>query len=152
MGIEDASLGLHDAHGAIEGLNGEKLALTVRQNGGNVQTNILGVHLGREAVGDGLLRSSGNLDAIASGSQVANNLAVLLEIPEAASEEVHSDGVGLVVRDGDERFGRTTIDELNAKDLRGGERSLSRDSKVGNLSLRDSLSILMKMKSIKSVN
>jgi hypothetical protein len=152
LGVEDASLGLHDAHGAIEGLNGEKLALTVRQNGGNVQTNILGVHLGREAVGDGLLRAGRDLNAIASGSQVADDLAVLLKVPQAASEEVHGDGACFVVGDGDQRFGRTTIDELDAKDLRGGERSLGSDSKVGDLSLRDSLSILVKTKSIKSVN
>lgn len=59
------------------------------------------MHLGREAVRDGLLRTSRNLDAIASGSQVADDLAVLLKIPQATSEEVHGDGVCLVVGDGD---------------------------------------------------
>ena len=128
MGIEDAGLGFHDAHGAIEGLNGEELALAVRQNGGNVQTKFLGVHLGCEAIRDGLLLASGNLDAIAGGSQVANNLALLLQVPKATSEEVDSDRVRLVVNDRDQSLGWTTIDKLDAKDLGGRERSLGLDS------------------------
>jgi len=153
LGVEDASLGLHNAHGAIEGLNGEKLALTVRQNGGNVQTKILGVHFGGEAIRDSLLLASGNLNTIAGGSQVANNLALLLQVPKATSKEVDSDWVRLVVDDRNQSLSWTTIDELNAKDLGGRERSLSLDSKVGNLSLRDSLSILIEEKiSIQSVN
>lgn len=152
VGVEDARLGLDDAHGAIEGLNGEELALAIRQNSGDVQTNILGVHLGREAVRDGLLLAGGNLGAIASGSQVANHLAFLIQSPQAASEEVYSDGVRLIVGDGDQSFGRTTIDKLDAKDLRGGERSLGLDGKVGNLGFRDRLGILMKAEYIMSVN
>lgn len=128
LGVEDASLGLHHAHSAIEGLDGEKLALAVRQDGSDVQTEILGVHLGREAVADALLGIGRDLDAVTSGSQVTDCLALLLHSPQATTNEVHGDRVGLVIGESDERLGRVTVNELHTEDLRRGEGCLRTNS------------------------
>lgn len=140
--VEDAGLRFHHAHSAIEGLNGEELALAVRQNGGQVQTEVLGVHLSGEAVADALLLTRGDLDAIARGSQVTDNLALFIETPQAASDEVHGDGIGLVVREIDQRLGRVTVDELHAEDLGGRERGLSLHIETSSLSFGDLLGVL----------
>lgn len=128
MRVKDASLGLNHAHGAIEGLNGEELALAIGHDGGELQANILGVHLSGEAVADALLGIGGDLDAITGSGQVTDCLAFLLLSPQATADEVHGDWVGLIVGDSNNRLGRVTIDELDAKDLRRREGSLSRNS------------------------
>ena len=152
MRIEDAGLGFHYAHRAIEGLDGEKVTLTVRKNGSDVQTKVLRMHFGSEAVANALLLASRNLDAITGGSQVADHLAILLKIPEATAKEIHSDRVRLVVSKGDQRLGWVTVDELHTKDLGGRERRLGLDSQIGDFSLRDLLSILLEMENRRSVN
>lgn len=124
MGVKDAGVGLNHAHSAIEGLDGGELALAVRQDGGDAQTDVLGVHFSGEAVADALLGARGDLDAIASGSQVTDDLALLLEVPEATSEEVHGDGVRLIVDEVDHSLGRVAVHELDSEDLRGRERNL----------------------------
>lgn len=151
LGVKDAGLGLNHAHSAIEGVNGEKLALVVSQNGGQVQTKILRVHLGGEAIADALLLSSGDLDGIARGGQVTDHLALLSEVPQAASKEVHRDGIGLVVCECDQSLSRVTVDKLDAEDLRSRERRLRLDIEAGCLSLGDLLGVLQVFKA-QSVN
>ena len=133
LGVEDAGLGLDNAHGAIEGLNVEEVTLAVRHDSGKVQTQILGVHLGGEAVADALLGVGGDLNAVAGGSQVTDRLAVLLRSPQATADKVHGDWVGLIVGECDKSLGRVTIDQLDAEDLRSGERRLSGHGKGGDL-------------------
>lgn len=133
MGVEDAGLRLDNAHGAIEGLNVEEVALAVRHDSGKVQTEILGVHLSGEAVADALLGVGGDLNAVTRGSQVADRLALLLRSPQATADKVHGNWVRFIVGECDKSLGRVTIDQLDAKDLRSGERRLSSDSKAGNL-------------------
>lgn len=142
LGVEDAGLRLHHAHGAIEGLKGEGLTLTVRDDDSEVQTEILRVHLSREVVADALLLTRRNLNAIPRSRQVADSLALLLEIPQTTSNQLHGNGVGLVVRDVDQRLGWTTIDELDTEDLRGREGSLRLDGDIPSLCLRGLLGIL----------
>lgn len=100
------------------------------------------MHLGGEAVADTLFLASGNLDCIARGSQVTDHLARLLEVPQAASKEVHGDRAGLIVRESDESLGRVTVDKLDAEDLRSRERGFSLDIEAGSLSLSNLLGVL----------
>lgn len=110
------------------GNDGSQTALAVRNDGREGHLKILGVHLGGEAVADGLLLTSRNLNGIASSGQVTDNLALVLDIPKTTSDEVHGNGVGLIVGNGDQRLGRVTIDELDAEDLGSRERCLGGDS------------------------
>jgi len=100
------------------------------------------VHLGREAVADALLGIGRDLDAVTSGSQVTDCLALLLHGPQATADEVHGDRVGLFIGKSDERLGRVTVDELHTKDFRGREGCLRTDSE-GTV-LLDLLSILFR--------
>lgn len=99
-------------------------ALTVRDNGGKSQLEILGVHLGGEAIADCLLLASGNLDSITGSRQVADDLGLVIGVPKATADEVHRDRVRLIVGDGDQRLGRVTVDKLDTEDLGSRERSL----------------------------
>lgn len=143
LGVEDAGLGLHHAHGAIEGLKGEGLTLAVRDDDSEMQTEILRVHLSGEVVADALLLTRRNLNAIPRSRQVADSLALLLEIPQATPDQLHGNGVGLVVLDVDQRLGWTTVDELDTEDLRGREGSLRLDGDIPSLCLRGLLGILL---------
>lgn len=99
-------------------------ALAVRNNGGKSQLEILGVHLGGEAIADCLLLASGNLNSITSSRQVADNLGLVTRVPKATADEVHRDRVRLIIGDGDQRLGRVTVDKLDTEDLGSRERSL----------------------------
>ena len=151
LGVEDAGIGLHHAHSAIEGLEGEEVALTVRQDACNVETKILGVHLRGKAVADGVLRLGRNLDAITRSSQVANNLAVLAQIPQTGAEDVESDRVGLIIGERNQGLGWVAIDELDTKDLRLGESSVHLDGEIRGDSF-DGLVILHAEQESRSVN
>lgn len=139
--IKDAGIGLDNANGTIVGNDREQPALTVRNDGRKSHLEILRVHLSREAVADGLLLTSGNLNGVTSSSQVTNNLGLVIDVSKATSNEVHRDGVRLIIGNGDERLGWVTVDKLDTKDLGSREGCLDRDSRSGNLCF-DILSIL----------
>ena len=132
LGVEDAGIRLHDANGAIVGKNRKQAALAVRNNGRKSHLEILGVHLGGEAIADCLLLASGNFDSITSSSQVADNLGLIIGFPKATADKVHRDRVRLIIGDGDQRLGRVTVDKLDTEDLGSRERGLGRDSQSGN--------------------
>jgi len=134
LGIEDAGIRLDNADSAIVGSDGEETTFAVRENGRQGQLEVLGVHLGGEAVADGLLRSGGNLDTVASSGQVASDLGLVLGVAKTTAHKVHSDRVWLIVRDRDQCLSRVTVDKLNAKDLGSRERCLGRDSQNRGLS------------------
>lgn len=142
--VEDAGLGLNHANRAIEGLDGEEPTLVVRDDGSDLQMEILRVHLHREVVTDAFLLAGRDFNAIARGSQVTDDLAFFLEVPQAASNEVHDHGIGLIVGNVDQRLSRTTIDELHAKDLRGWERGLCLHGEARSLCLCSLFSILVR--------
>jgi hypothetical protein len=125
--VKDAGIRLDDANSAIVGNDRSQAALAVGNDGGKGQLEILGVHLGREAVADSLLRASGDLDGVASSSQVADNGGLVIDVAKTTSNEVHRDGIRLIVGNGDQRLGRVTIDKLDAEDLGSRERCLGRD-------------------------
>lgn len=101
------------------------------------------MHFSREAVADGFFRSGGDLDAVASGSQITSNLSLVFGVAKTTADKVYSDRVRLIVGDGDQCLGRVTIDKLDAKNLRSWERCLGGNSENGGLcfSLRSILHI-----------
>jgi hypothetical protein len=62
--IEDASVLLDDADGFIEGRDGIVSTIGVTQDGGQVQSQLLRVELGRKVVGKTVLLASRNLDIV----------------------------------------------------------------------------------------
>lgn len=137
LGVEDAGIGLHNAHSAIEGLESEESALTVGQNGRNVETEILRVHLGSKGEADGFLRLGRNLETVPRSSQVANDLAVLIQIPQASTEEVDGDRVWLIVGERNQSLRWAAVDELDTEDLRVRERGVHLDGEIRGTSSHD---------------
>lgn len=100
------------------------------------------MHFGGEAVADALLLASGDLDGVARGGQVTDHLARLVEVPQAASKEVHGDWIGLIVGERDKSLGRVTVNKLDAEDLGSRERGFSLDIEAGSLRLSNLLGVL----------
>lgn len=77
------------------------------------------MHVGGEAEGQALLLSRGNLDGILVGGQVANDARrrSWIRSPQAATDELNGDWVGLFVGEGEDGLGLLAIDQLDAKDL-----------------------------------
>lgn len=50
LGVKDARFGLHDADSAVKGLDGVELGEVLAENRDQVQSEILGMHVGRETV------------------------------------------------------------------------------------------------------
>lgn len=76
------------------------------------------MQVGGEGVGDSLLGTGGDLDGVFLGGEVAHNLGLAIGLLEQrAADDVHTNGLGLVVGDGQTSFGSMTVDELDTKDL-----------------------------------
>lgn len=142
MRVENAGVGLNNADCAIVGSDGEEVALAVRDDGRESHQEILGVHLGGKAVANGLLLTGRDLDTVANGGQVADDLGLIIRVPQASTDEVHGDWVRLIVGDGNQCLGRVTVDKLDAEDLGSREGSLGSDSQADSLWFRGLLSIL----------
>jgi hypothetical protein len=140
LGIEEAGLGLDHADGAIVGIDGEELSFAVGNDGSDGESQVLRVHFSGEAVANTLLLASGDLNAISSGSQVTNNLALFIESRQRSSDEVDGHRSSFFIGKSDQCLGRVTIDKLNAEDLGSWEGSLRRYSEL--LNLGDVLRIL----------
>lgn len=70
--IEDAGIRLDDRDGAVVGLQSVESGLGI-DNGSQVQSQILRVHVRLEAVGQALLLAGRNLDGILGRGQVADD-------------------------------------------------------------------------------
>ena len=71
--VEPANGSLDDADSLVVDLASVDLAGGALEHSGEVQTEILRVHLSRERVGEGLVLAGGDGDAIALGGQVAQD-------------------------------------------------------------------------------
>lgn len=76
--VEDVGFRFNNANSSVVGVDSEEVALSVGNNGGQSQSQVLRVHLVHEAVGQFLLLTSGNLDVVSRGSQVADYGALFL--------------------------------------------------------------------------
>ena len=121
--VEDAGGSLDNRDGLIVGGDGEDGVLRVSQDGDKLQAEVLRVQLGGESVGHGLLCASRDLDRVLLRGEVAHDLRLSVDLLEKrATNDVHTDRLGLVVGDGQTSFSGMTVDELDAEDLRLGER------------------------------
>ena len=140
--VKDASLRFNNANGAVVGVDGEETAFTVGDHGSQRESEVLGVHLGGKTVAQTLLLASGNIDAVPSGSQVANQLALLIQGRQSTANEVDSHRRSFIVGEGNQCLRGVAIDKLHAEDLRSRERCFSGDSEGRRLSFFSLLSIL----------
>ena len=71
--VEEASVGLNDAHCLVEGLKGECRSLFVSDHSREIQSQILGLKVGGEAVADAVLFTCRYIDAVPGRSEIAND-------------------------------------------------------------------------------
>lgn len=136
--IEDASGCLDDADSLVVGRKGVESVLLVLDNSYELQTNILGVHLGGEAVGQGLLLAAGDLQAIARAGEVTEDLSLSARLlDERTTNNGDRDGLGLLVVNGKTGLGGVAVDQLDAKDLGLREAGGDSDLQVGRLGILD---------------
>lgn len=123
LGIEEARVLLDDRNSAIEGLQSVKLAL-LAHNSGQIETELLRMHVGLESEWQRLLLASRNLDGVLLGGEVAHDagtLRIKVWCPKTSADELHRHWFRLLVGEGDHGIGGLAIDELDAEDLSIGE-------------------------------
>ena len=135
MRVEPANGSLDNADGLVVNLAGVDLTGGALEHGGEVQAQVLGVHLGREGVGEGLLLAGGDADAELLGGEVPEDLGLVGLGGERAADDQDLDGLGLLVVDIEDGAGGVPVDELDAKDLCLGEGGGDVDVEVGCLLL-----------------
>jgi hypothetical protein len=74
--VKEASRLLDDGDGLVVDGDGVEVVLAVTQNSNELQTELTGVQLGGEGVGNSLLLARGDLDRVFLGGQVADNLGL----------------------------------------------------------------------------
>ena len=137
LGIEERGRSLDDRHSLVEDLFGKDFTRGALDNSGKVESQVLGVHLGREAVGERLLLASGDGEVVAGRRQVAEDnrrgrsawSTNGSEERTADKEEV--DGLGLLVGDVEDGLSGMAVDKLDSEDLAVREGSGNGDCNVG---------------------
>lgn len=148
MRVEPAHGSLNDADGFVVDLAGVDLAGGALEHGGEVQAQVLRVHLGCEGVGESLVLAGGDGDAIALGGQVAQDGGDLRRAGnidgsgERASDDQDLDGFGFLVVDVEDGAGGVAVDELDAEDFCVREGGLDVDVDVGGLLLAGVLDVV----------
>lgn len=104
-------------------------ASVVLEDGGQVEGQVLGVHLGSEAVGGSLLLASRDQKVVLAEGQVADSLGA----DEGTTNEAKVDRGSLMVGDGQNGVGRVAIDKLHAEDFRVREGNRDGDVQLGSL-------------------
>ncbi len=138
MGVKDAGSSLNYADSLVVSLDLVDIACLARDNGNQVQTEILWVEVGGERVREGLLLASWDLDIVASSGDIADNGSAGMESRcdwlqrgQRASNECYLDGLRFIVREAEHGLCRVPIDELDAKYLSIGEGCRDGGGKVG---------------------
>lgn len=126
--VEDTGIWFDDGDGAVEGWEGEESILGA-YDGSQVESQVLWVHVGGEAERQALLLSRRDFNGILMGRQVANDARRRSGIrsPQTATNELNSDGVGLLIGEGKNGLGLLAIDQLDAEDFSIGEASFDGD-------------------------
>lgn len=132
--IEEAGWGLDNADSLVVDWDGIEGVFGVLQDSHELQAQILGMELSAEGVGHRLLSAGGNLQRVALGGEVAHNLALTGDLlNQRTADKRNANGRWLVVGDGQTRFGDMAVDELDAENLRLGERDGDGDLEVRRL-------------------
>jgi len=128
LGVKDAGSSLDNADSLVVSLNLVDIARLARDNGDQVQTEILGVEIGGERVGKSLLLASRDFDIVAGSGDIADNSCAgvksrcdWLQRGQRAPDESYLDRFCLIVRETQHGLCRVPIDELYAKDFSIGE-------------------------------
>ena len=128
MGVKDAGSSLDNADGLVVGLYLVYVACLAREDGNQVQTEILGMEIRGERIGEGLLLASRNLDIITSSCDIADNGSAgmktrcnWLQSGQRAPNQSYLDRFRLIVREAQDCLCRVPIDELDTEDLSVGE-------------------------------
>ena len=134
--VEDAGRGLDDGDGLVVGGESEEVVLLVLEHSHELQTDVLGMHLGREAVGQRLLLAGGDYQAIALAGEIAQDVRLVASVlDQRSADNGDGNGLGLLVVDGQAGLGRVAVDQLDAEDLRLREAGRDGDLQVGRLGL-----------------
>ena len=147
--VEPAHGSFDDADSLVVDLASVNLAVGSLEHGGEVQAEILRVHLSRERVGESLVLAGGDGDAIALGGQVAQDGRDLRRAGdidgsgEGAADDQDLDGLGFLVVDVEDGAGGVAVDELDAEDLCLREGGLDVDVDVGSLLLAGVLDVFL---------
>jgi hypothetical protein len=147
--VEPAHVSLNNADSLVVDLAGVDLAGGGLEHGGEVQAQVLRVHLGCERVGESLVLAGRDGDAIALGGQVAQDGRDLRRAGdidgsgERATDDQDLDGFGFLVVDVEDGAGGVAVDELDTEDLCLREGGLDVDIDVGCLLLAGVLDVVL---------
>lgn len=98
--VENAGRRLNNADRLIVHSDSVESIFAIFQNSYKLQTNILRVHLGGEAVGHSLRLASGNLDLVARSGQVTQNLRLWTSIlKNRAADNGNANSLRFIVGD-----------------------------------------------------
>lgn len=131
----DAHLGVKEAHGSLDdggqvvkGRDLEDVALGAGDDSGELDADVLGLHVEGEGVGEALALAGGDLDVVLDGGEVVDDALVgggvlgeVLGGDEGAGNEGDLQGPVLAVVDLDEGVGRAAVDQLDTEDVGLGE-------------------------------
>lgn len=127
--VKEAGGGLDNGSLAIVSGDLEDVALLVGEDGQQTQANILRHHVERKRVRDRLGLAGLDLQAVLHGREVAHDALVgggalgqVLGGPQGAIGKDDLDGVVLLVGDLDQSGRGSAVDQLDAQDVRVGER------------------------------
>ena len=119
-------------------------ASVVLEDGGQVESQVLGVHLGSEAVGGSLLLACRDQKVVLAESQVADGLGA----DEGTANEAKVNRGSLMVGNGQDGVVRVAIDELDTEDLRVREGNRDGDVQSGSLLDLRILNLLYDLRSL----
>lgn len=141
--VEQASGPLNNGDSLVVGGDSKDGVLRVPQDSPELKTEISGVKVGGESVGHGLLGPSRDLNGVLLRSKVAHNLGLAIDfLRERATNNAHTNWLGLVVGDGQTGLGGMTVNQLDAEDLRLRERGRYLDIQVRCLDFGDFFHVL----------
>lgn len=136
MRIKNAGGGLNNGDSLVVSGEGEQVLLLVLNHSHELQTDVLGMHLGCEAVGQRLLFAAGDLQAITLASKVAQDVRLVAGLlDQRSADDGDSNRLGLLVVDGQPGLGRVAVDQFDAEDLSLRKAGLDGDLEVGRLGL-----------------
>ena len=138
MGIEEAGSCLNNTDSLIVSLDLVDIARLARHNRDQVETELLGVQVGREGEWQALLLARWNLHIITSRRDIADNSSAgmgiewqWLQSGQRAPNDRYLDRLCLIIGEIQQSLCRVSIDKLDAEDLCVGERGGDRDGEIG---------------------
>jgi hypothetical protein len=134
LGVEDAGSRVDNADSLVECLDLVDVTSLAVYNGNQVQSELLWVKIGGEAVRETLLLACGDQSVISSDSQIAHNrherigsFWQWLHARQCTRNEGHRHGLSFIIDEVDNGFVRVTIYDLHTENLSCWELCRDRD-------------------------